>query len=156
MGVHGGLCDLCTTHHECPYKASNVILYLYLNRSLNSFMTFGDKGKSTQITFIRKQDYSQQLALGFDCIGKMQGGGWGWRSRLESPKFWNSVVNSTYHLDYDDSSIGSWENTSLISSPITSVTQISGKAAPDTSSPPILRLSTRLEPGYLVRVSSKL
>ena len=35
-------------------------------------MTFGDRGVSTQITFIRKHYYLQQLALGFDCIGEMQ------------------------------------------------------------------------------------
>ena len=51
--------------------------------------------------------------------------------------------------------MGSWEKTSFISSPITSVTHISGKAAPDPSSP-ILRLSTMLDVGNLVRVSSKL
>ena len=87
LGVHGGLCDLCTRFTKSPYKAANVILYLYLNRSLNSFMTFGDKGKSTQITFIRKQYYSQQLALGFDCIGKMQGEGGGGDAAWKVPNF---------------------------------------------------------------------
>ena len=80
VGGHGSLCTRLT-------KAANVILYLYLNRSLNSFMTFGDKGKSTQITFIRKQYYSQQLALGFDCIGKMQGEGGGGDAARKVPYF---------------------------------------------------------------------
>ena len=55
---------------NCTKKSSHgYFLFLYLNCSLNSFMTFGDRGVSTQITFIRKHYYLQQLALGFDCIG---------------------------------------------------------------------------------------
>ena len=59
--------------NELHEKSSQgFFLFLYLNCSLNSFMTFGDRGVSTQITFIRKHYYLQQLALGFDCIGEMQ------------------------------------------------------------------------------------
>ena len=59
--------------NELHEKSSQgYFLFLYLNCSLNSFMTFGDRGVSTQITFIRKHYYLQQLALGFDCIGEMQ------------------------------------------------------------------------------------
>ena len=57
--------------------------------------------------------------------------------------------------DYEDSSMGSGEKNSLISSPMTLVTQISGKTSA-TSGWCLLRLSTRLLAGYFVSASSKL
>ena len=53
-------------------------------------MTFGDKVHTNHI--YRKTIFCQQLALGFDCIEKMQDG---WDGVPHVPAF----PNSTYHVD---------------------------------------------------------